>query len=337
MSLLRLDGHEELAPFLDASDEEALRRLGRTTLIRIPGTGAEGRARLVSCLLHGNEDSGLRAVLELLRSGVRLEFDLWVLIGNVEAATVDGLFGHRYLDGQEDFNRVWGSTDVVTPQRESAGTILGILRAVPLEAALDLHNTTGESPPHAIVPVGWREAEALAATCCELVLRWSLDAGTLMEALSPRCPSVAVECGIAGVSSGREFAAGVLRRFLDAQLTDPRRPERLYETAERVEVLDGIRFAFREELDAELDLALRPDLDAHNFGLLPAGTRMGRVRGTRMPLRAVDMAGADVTDGLFNIDGDGDLLLIRDVTPVMITRAVTQTQRDCYFYAAVRI
>lgn len=95
---------------LDRDDVAILRALGRPTLIRVPGTG-EAAPRAVATLLHGNESTGYQAVLRILRRRRTYPFDLYVVVGNVRAALEQGLFGHRYLDGQEDFNRIWGRGD----------------------------------------------------------------------------------------------------------------------------------------------------------------------------------------------------------------------------------
>jgi hypothetical protein len=336
-ALHRLDGYDELKTLLDTTDEGVLDRLDGPTLTRIPGTGGGGRARLVSCLLHGNEDSGYRAVLDLLRSGARFPFDLWVLIGNVTAATTDGWFAHRYLDGQEDFNRVWGLPGD-TPQRRAAAEVLDVMREEPLEAALDLHNTTGRNPSHAIVPDGSPGGDAVAAACSDLVLRWRLGAHTLMEELTPHCPSIAVECGVAGSRVSRQVADRVLHRFLscdDFVDVAAHHETRVFEMEARVVVRPDVAFVFGPMAD-DVDLALYPDLDRHNFDTLPAGTRLGTVKDGRMPLQASDMDGADVTEAAFVVDGEGALSLARDVVPVMMTRTVTQTRRDCFFYIAGR-
>lgn len=338
----RLDGLDAIKAVFDASDEEVLARLGGPTLLRVPGTEQAARARVVACLLHGNEDSGFRAVAQLLRSGARYPFDLWVFVGNVEAALADGPFGHRYVDGQEDFNRVWGKQPETTRERRMAAAALAELDAADPEAVLDLHNTTGDNPPHAIVPAsadqGSAGAVCLAAACTDLVLRWRLSAHTLMEAMAPRCPAIAVECGIANRPEHAAVAAKVLERFL---CLDPvpgdAEPHLLVEMHERIAVRAGVRFKFGGALDDDVDFVLMRDLDRANFGMLFAATVIGRVRpGDELPLRAVDMRGRDTTEDLFAIDGEGHVRLTRDVTPVMMTRSVVQTLRDCLFYVARR-
>lgn len=333
----RFDGYADLKPQLDASDEEVLLRLRSPILIRIPGTNSVPRARFVSCLLHGNEDSGYRAVLELLRTGARFPFDLWVFIGNVPAASRYGWFAHRYLDGEEDFNRVWGRNDPSTPMRQCADAVVAELDATDLEAAIDLHNNTGDNPYYAIVPHQSDGTLALAVTCADTILQWDLRAYTLMEELSSRCPTVAIECGRAGREENTAFAAYVLHRFLTAPSFE--RPARsrtaILRLSHRVIVRPEVTFTFGTALTNGLDLVLRTGLDGQNFGMLLAGSELGWVRsGASMPLQATDLTGRDATDRLFAIKPNGRLVVTEDVTPVMMTTEALQTRRDCLFYVA---
>ncbi|HUH07350.1 MAG TPA: succinylglutamate desuccinylase/aspartoacylase family protein, partial [Egibacteraceae bacterium] len=216
----RFDGYDELKPLLDGSDEDVLVALGKPTLIRIPGTDADPGARLVSCLLHGNEDSGYRAVLDLLRSSPRFGFDLWVLIGNVRAATHEGWFAHRYLDDQEDFNRVWGLDEPTTRMRRCADEVLAVLNEANLDGAIDLHNNTGQNPHYAILPRLTSATLSLGAACVDTALIWNMRVHTLMEQLVDRCPVVSMECGLPGVSENTAFAASALDCFLRLEQID---------------------------------------------------------------------------------------------------------------------
>ena len=335
---LRFDGYDELKPILQGSDEDVLVDLRKPALIRIPGTAAAPRSRFVSCLLHGNEDSGYRAVLDLLRDGEHYPFDLWVFIGNVRAAHQDGWFAHRYLDGQEDFNRTWGLAAPTTRMRRCADAVFEVLAAQDLEAAVDIHNNTGLNPYYAIVPDPTQEALNLAAAMADTILRWPLRAHTLMEVLSPICPAVSVECGLPAVEANHSYAASALRRFLrlDSVEEDYPGPRRIFEMQHKVVVRPEVPFAFGGVLTEELDLVLHPGLDTYNFGMLLAGTEVGRVPpDAGMPLLATDMRGVETTERFFEIRRGG-LVVTEDVTPVMLTTTVQQTRRDCWFYIARR-
>jgi hypothetical protein len=337
----RLSGYDDLTDVLSGSDEDALVALrGKPALICIPGTQAGKRPRFVSCLLHGNEDSGFRAVLEVLRRKDHYPFDLWVFIGNTRAARQEGWFAHRYLDDQEDFNRVWGLHNPTTRMRRCADEVLAEVTAHDPEAAIDLHNNTGDNPPYAVLPVQTPASLRLAALCSNTALLWKLKAHALMEALAPSCPTVAVECGQAHVPEGTRYALDVLDRFLAADLTDPlapATPDRVFEMRHRVSVRPEVPFAFGNVLTEDVDLVLSPGLDTANFGMLLAGTELGRVHpGTAMPLRADDMDGQDDAARYFEIKPDGRLVVTEDLTPAMMTTTVIQTRRDCFFYLTRR-
>jgi hypothetical protein len=346
----RFDGYEELKPLLEGSDEEILRAFqAKPVLIRIPAasTVEAPRARLVSCLLHGNEPSGFEAMVEVLRRGERFAFDLWVLIGNVRAATELGLYAHRHLDDQEDFNRVWDvdpTTVDSTETRQCAAAILDELRGADLEAAVDIHNNSGRNPYYSIVTELTPEGQRLAALCADIVLFWRLRAHTLMEALAPICPAVSVECGAPDQGDGTAYAVSVVHRFLgaedfDAAVLAADRPQahRMIETEHRVTVRSDVTFSFGPGLTPGDDFAIVPGLDAYNFGVLPASQTIGHVApglGASMPLLATDPTGVDVTDRLFRIEDDGRVVVVDDVVPIMMTTTVLQTQRDCLFYTS---
>ena len=335
---LRFDGYDELKPILAGTDEDVLVALRKPTLIRIPGTDAQPRARFVSTLLHGNEDSGYRAVLEMLRAGEHFGFDLWVFLGNIRAAHQEGWFAHRYLDGQEDFNRTWGLDAPTTRMRRCSDEVFEILAQQDLEAAADIHNNTGLNPFYAIVPDPTQEALQLAGALADTILRWPLRAHTLMEVLSPICPAVSVECGLPALQENHAYAAAALRRFLAIESLEEEYPgpRRIFEMQHRIVVRPEVPFAFGGVLNDDLELVIHPGLDSHNFGMILAGTELGRVpNGAGMPLLCTDMRGNETTERYFAVKGES-LIVTEDITPVMLTTTVQQTRRDCFFYIARR-
>jgi hypothetical protein len=321
-------------------DEVALlKELGRPTLIRVPGTGT-WRPRAVATLLHGDESTGFQAILRVLRRRRTYPFDLYVIIGNVQAALAPPGFGHRFLDDQEDLNRIWGLGQPTTSQRLAADAILAELRAADLESLVDIHNNTGDNPFYAIVTLETPEVINLATLFTTTLLRWDLEVHTLMEAMHDRCPAIAVECGLPGRPESLAFAVDAIRRYLGAEpLTGHQvlRDHDLLGGLVRVTVRPEVRFRFGGDPDDEVDLALDRDLDVHNFVEVPAGTLLGTVHpGASSPLTAIDADERDVTDEYVDVQGQA-VVLSRTATPVMVTRTVEAARKDCLFYLATEV
>lgn len=313
-----------------------LRELGGPTWIRVPGTG-EQPSRAVSTLLHGDEPTGLLAVRHVLARRPALPFDLHVVVFNVEAALDGAGFAVRYLDGQEDGNRVWDGARSDTAQRRAADAVLDELTARPLAALVDVHNTTGDNPFHAVVPAEDPATLALAARFTTTMLRWDLGNGTLMERLAPDLPAIAVECGLAGRRTSLGFAVDGLRRFLGPPL-DPARERVDHELVGdllRVTVCEDVRVRFGGDVDDEADVVLPVGGDAANLTEVPAGHVLAYVApGSRSPLRVHDRDGRDVTELRLTVTDDGAVVTRAPQVPVMVVRTVEAVRKDCLCYLA---
>jgi hypothetical protein len=324
-----------LPPDMLALDETALlRALGRPTLVRVPGTGGSA-PRAISTLLHGDESTGLQAALRVLRRGTRHPFDLFWLIGNVEAALAPPGFGHRYLDGQADMNRIWDLDGPDTAKCAAAHGMLAILREAAPESLVDVHNNTGDNPFYAIVTRDHPATVNLATLMTTTLLRWELKVGTLMEALHDTTATCAIECGLPGRAPSLAFAVDALRRYLgDPGLVTDRyvRDADVYGRLRKVTLRERTRVRFGGELTDDLDLVLPVDGDTHNFVPVQGGHVIGLVHpGTQLPVAVHDPSGAEVSDEHLDVL-DGRLVLSRAAVPVMMTRTEAAARKDCLFY-----
>ncbi|MDX1619646.1 MAG: succinylglutamate desuccinylase/aspartoacylase family protein [Nitriliruptorales bacterium] len=319
---------------LDLPERELLAALGKPTLIRVPGDG-DAPPRAVACLLHGDESTGFKALHRILRRRRTYPFDFYAVVGNVRAALEPPGYAHRFLDDQEDFNRIWGLDDPTTQARRAADAMLAALHDAGIESMVDIHNNTGNNPFYAIVTTLRPETLNLATLWTTTILHWDLGANTLMEALEDDCAAIAVECGLPGLPESLAFAVDGLRRYLGARPLETDRVRRDFDMLgglRKVIVKPEVRFQFGGELTNEVDFVIDEDADVHNFIRVDAGHVIGRVHpGSAMPVRAIEPGGNDVTDEHFSIR-DGEVVLECDVTPVMMTRTVEATRKDCLFY-----
>jgi hypothetical protein len=341
VSALRLI--DPIGPELLRLDARALvAALGGPTLARLPGTGGE-RARAIVVLQHGDERTGLDALLSVLRDHPPLPYDLHLLFGNVEAALAPPGFAHRMLPHQTDMNRAWfeqdepgGGHDAVSVAAREA---LVALRALDLAALVDLHNTTGENPFHAIVASEDPACLGLAALFTPLVVRWDQHLHTLMEGLRGHCVSVTVECGRVGSAAALAFATDRLHRFLTTPAPDALPvPDgvHLLSRMRRV-IIDPaatLQFGGRDTADPRLaaDVVVAAGVEERNGIEQTPGWLLATVRpGHERSVRVIDTDGSDVTDELLAIEL-GEIRVRAVTTPLMMTRTEAATRADCLTY-----
>jgi len=319
---------------LELDDWSLLRRLGRTTLLRLPGTG-EAPPRAVVTLQHGDEPTGLQALLRVLRRRHRFPFDLHVVIGNVEAALEPPGFAHRFLDHQRDMNRLWTLGHADDRQSAAVLALRDHLTGLAPSSIVDLHNTSGSNPFHSLVTRTDVASLDLATRFTTTVVHWDQRVGALMEAFDGVLPTAAIECGLAGRPGSLSFALDGVRRWLGGPDPSPEAAlldHDLLAPMRRVLVDPAVRLRFGGRPDDEVDVTVPVDADHRNGTPTPAGWTLATVGpGTPMPFRVLEPDGRDVTDAVLALRGD-EVVVIVDTTPLMMTRTVDAARKDCLTY-----
>jgi len=322
---------------LPERDLDFLRELAGPSLIRIPGRDSS-RVRVASTLLHGNEPSGLRAMLRYLRSGVVPAVDVVLFIGAVGTALCEPPFFNRAIPGERDANRCW-RPPWDTPQGEVARQVLDQLRAIAPECLVDLHNNTGHNPAYGVAfQIGHAEL-SLVSLFADRAVHTPIELGTLVEATVDLCPSVTVECGRAGDAVADAAAWVGLERYLDWDVIDfekPLVPLMLLEEPVRVCVREGTTLAFGDAPDFAAEVTISRDIDKHNFERLAPGSAIGWLRDPHAwPLLAERADGVECSRELFEVE-DGVLRSRRAFVPIMMTTNRRIALSDCLFYAVQR-
>jgi hypothetical protein len=335
-SRLTLDIRDDLpAGLLESSPEELAGVLRGPTLVHLPGRRPE--PVFASVLLHGNEDTGLRAVQAVLREYADRELPraFSVFLGNVAAARA----GARMLEGEPDFNRVWpGSETEGTPYHAIAEAVVEEMRDRDVFAAVDIHNNTGVNPYYACVTRLDPQSLQLATLFSRTVVYFTRPLGVVTAAFAPLAPSVALECGKPRQDASVTEVAGYLDACLHAvEIPDHPVPEHdldLYHTVASVTVPSAVAFCFG---DCDAPLRFPRDLDRLNFRELPARTALAKVSGAHaVPLVVRDESGNDATAAFLMLE-DGELRLRRPVIPAMLTLDEQVIRQDCLCYLMERL
>ena len=319
---------------VEASELHAI--LPGSTLIHLPGR--REAPLFVSILLHGNEDTGLKAMQVVLKKYQQQQLPraLSLFVSNIEAARA----GVRRLQGQVDFNRVWPSDEdaEITQEHRMMHTVTDIMRKRGVFASIDIHNNTGLNPHYACLNRLDEPFLHLATMFSRIVVYFTHPKGVQSEAFAQLCPAVTLECGKPGGMGGVEHAASFVEGAL--HLSDfPAHPVasqdlELFQSVAVVKVPDTVSLSVG---DSSTDLCLIEQIDFYNFRLLEPGTQLGTIANDcHQPLHVHNGVNMDVSNHYFE-NRDGQLLTTRRVMPAMLTRDIRIIRQDCLCYLMERL
>jgi len=315
---------------LDVKPTELYKVLPGPTLIHLKGK--KEPALWLSCLMHGNEYTGLLVLQELMK---KYGEDGWprsvfLFFGNITAAKE----GRRHLDGQIDYNRIWQSGDL--PEHEMAKQVKEHVHPKGLFASIDIHNNTGRNPYYSIVTTKDPRYLYLASKFSNISMYFAEEIGTHTEVFSNFCPTVTLEAGLPGVPEGTEyvikFVEGVMHleevpfhpvNELDLSLMDTVGTIKL--PKETSVGLDG----------DDADIVFEDDFDRLNFTEVPEGTVFGRYKNGH-ELEFKTQAGKDIGDDYFDYI-DGEIRCKQNMIPAMITLDKKILKSDCVCYVMRKI
>jgi hypothetical protein len=320
--------------FKAVSARDLWRVLPGPTLVHLPGRRPD--PLFVSVLLHGDEDTGLKAIQAVLeRRGAALPRALSVFVGNVAAAAA----GERRLEGQPDYNRVWPGSDTAgSPEHAMMAQIVAEMRRRRVFASVDIHNNTGLNPSYACVNALDGRSLHFARLFSRTVVFFRRPLGVQSAAFSKLCPAITVECGQAGNVMREAQAAELIEAALSLDHfpnhPPPRQDLDLYHTVGVVKVPRDATIAFD---GGEADIRFASTLEQMNFRDLPTGTVLAEL--ATDSARPLDVWGEDdrqLADTFLERRG-AELRLKRAVTPAMLTVNESAIRQDCLCYFMERL
>lgn len=324
--------NEVPAGFLDVKIENLHQVLSKPSLIHLKGKNP--RPLFICTLLHGNETTGLYAIQQLLREYAAKELprSLSIFIGNIKAAEA----GVRRLDEQVDYNRVWpGTHQHYLAEAHMMKQITGIMEQKQVWASIDLHNNTGKNPHYACINKLDKEFLVLADLFSKTLVYFTTPVGVQSAAFAKICPSVTLECGLSGDSSGIDHVHQYLQTVLELEdLNQPLEANlNLFHTVARVKIPEGYSFGFED--DATINLL--PEIENYNFRELQKGTAIARVEPDSSAfLQAFDDDEREVGRDFFEYEND-KILIKKPIMPAMLTMNTQVIRQDCLCYLMERI
>jgi succinylglutamate desuccinylase len=319
--------------FLDISARNLHKLLKKPTLIHL--SGRQSPSLFVSILLHGNEDTGLKALQAVLKKYAKqtLPRGLSIFCGNIEAARM----GLRRLDNQPDYNRIWPGTDEPSSAETAmAGAVVATMQRRGVFASIDIHNNTGLNPHYGCINKLDPAYLHLAALFSRTTVFFRRPLGVQSMALSELCPAITIECGKAGSLEGEAHAASLIEAVLNLShfpMHDPAASDLdIFHTVGIVKIPESISFSFDEE---DVELQFNPDIDHMNFCELSANTVLAKTKNSDATPQVISESGEDITKEYFEIVNN-QLVTKKLVMPSMLTLDKRVIRQDCLCYLMER-
>ncbi len=315
---------------------ECLQTIKGPAHFHIPGAD-RSRSRAMVTLLHGNEPSGLTALLRTIEKRVEPAVDLHCFVVNVQAAIAEPIFFYRTLPGYRDLNRCFnGPFDDETGRLAEA--LLQRLEKIKPEAVIDLHNTSGSGPAFAVATHMDEHHDALASVFTQRMIVTDLKLGALMEISDRLCPTITIECGGAQDEASMLMAEDGLRRYftLDSVLKPLPADFDLdyYHNPIRLELKDRVngKIDFAEDPSEHSAITFFPNVERFNFATVAPGDPFGWVNGNEAELfSAKDTDGVERFSEYFHVQ-NGLFEAKCRLKLFMVTTNPIIAKSDCLFY-----
>ena len=320
---------------LGSDAREFLKRLPGPTHIHVSGN-TSSRSRVLVTLLHGNEPSGLFAIFELLRMGIKPVMDIHCFIASVDAAKQEPGFVYRMLPHHRDLNRCFRPPFGESEEELLAKAILDTINQIKPECVIDIHNTSGSSPGFGVTTFIDDRHDALVSLFTSRMIITDLKLGALMEISETHFPTVTIECGgVSDPESNRVATEGLIKYFsYENVLAAPHGEIELdiFHHPMRMELKDDCEIAFGDHSLVPDGVTLLSDIEHYNFDKVHAGTILGFVPlGLEKCLSLKDANGKDRIGEYFQVEAVS-LQASRDLKLFMVTTNPEIARKDCLFY-----
>jgi len=290
--------------------------------------------RVVTTLLHGNEPSGLFALLHWGVSQIKPSVTLHIFVLSIEAACTSPHFTQRNHEGK-DQNRCF-SPPYHNTQGKRAEALIKHLQHLQPEALLDLHNSSGRGPAYSVSTLEDVERKWLTTLFSNEMILTHLCMGTLMEAAENICPTITVECGGSDSDIAHQIGCDGLTRFAVCEnLYNPINKSdkvKIYKHPRRLELTINSSVSYGINPKHKADLTLPSNADKWNFEPLKKGKILGELGDKGIScLTAKNSKGEKVLQTYFS-EENNKLILKKSLRLFMVTTQTSIAESDCLFY-----
>lgn len=318
------------------SVEAFLNELADSSYIVLEGKD-NSRSRIFVTLLHGNEPSGVMALLRWLKENRKPTVKIVCIVASVKTALTPPLFHYRTLPGARDLNRCF-QAPFTGEEGKLAQDILELIHRYQPEAVIDMHNTSGSGPAFGVATHNDQHHHTLTLPFSNQLIITHLRLGALMDISEEHYPTVTIEAGGRLDQSAHEVAwQGLVHYFTQKQLLENdkmKQPVNLIIEPIRLELGSGTSLSYASTANPEFDVTLLDTIDHFNFSYIDSSTHLGWVnRGGLDHFIVSDCKQHSTPKDWIRVE-NGKLFPATDVVFFMITTNPVIAIEDCLFYGA---
>ncbi len=318
--------------FFNLNSRNLWAAFGAPTLISLQGERTP--ALFVSCMIHGNEFSGLIGVQQLLQNWLKngRPRSLLIFIGNPEAAA----HGLRQMPNGPDYNRIW-SADYKGPEATLAAQLQEFVNHAGIFAAIDIHNNSGKNPTYSCIHQQDDLTLRLAHLFSPRLLFINGRIDTLTAAMSRFAPAITVECGLPGDKEGLISLEFLFNHLLSIDHGEklPLVPFNLrpYEIFASIKIQQHTPFSFNSGYNQNTGIEFVSHLEDYNFKSINSDVVWARLLNPDFfeQFSVVDLSGKTTTDSYFKMVNQSLLTKI-ELMPAMLTTHPEIVRSDCLGY-----
>ena len=320
---------------LKADYQQFLLSLMAPTVIDVAGHDTK-KCRVFTTLLHGDEPSGLIAMHRWLTANPKRgkpTTNVRFIICSVDAASLSPLFSRRFIDGNKDINRCFGTGNDHSDYLR-ANLIEQAIREVAPEAIIDLHNTSGSSPAYASGSIITANVLSLASSFCRTMLLSDFKVNSLMEQKF-NCPFVTIECGDSHDEQSHEIAYQGIKHISYCEnisnFHQEKQLEIMYEPL-RLQLKKGVHLSYSDHDEGSLGLTLKNNIEQFNFGGAQQGQMLGWLDSNLIEnLQLLNSQNKNIVENYFSVRGN-QLICAMNLRIFMATACKDTAKRDYLFY-----
>ncbi len=317
------------ADFLNYDPRDFYKVFSEPTVIEIEGI--QKQPIFISTLLHGNEYSGVYALQNLFKTyavaNTNLPRSVILFIGNVEAAREN----LRHLDGQMDFNRIWGEGD--TTFHHIAKEVKQFVASKNPFACIDIHNNTGWNPHYACVNQLENHFLNLAKIFSRRIVYFVKPKEVLTIAFNAFTTAVTLECGQSGDLSGIQRCVDFLEQVLALDTLDDSPVSNddvtVYHSVVTLKIPETSSIGFGR--DTQKDIVFVPNFECLNFMELQEHALLGWRKNANHELLVFDENGNNVASEFITYENN-EIRTKRPTVPSMFNENETIIRQDCLGY-----